>query len=111
MNAEQTLWLAALRSGKYKQGRGRLRSADDKYCCLGIACEVAGMRAELEMGRYIYYEPDSSDYHLAYLGHDHAVRLEIDGLMPTLAEMNDETASFAEIADFLEATWLSQNNR
>jgi hypothetical protein len=34
-------WLKALRSGKYKQGTGALRS-DGSYCCLGVLCDVAG---------------------------------------------------------------------
>jgi hypothetical protein len=34
-------WLAALRSGKYKQGRGKLKTVDDEYCCLGVLCELA----------------------------------------------------------------------
>lgn len=33
-------WVAALRSGKYKQGRHLLRSRDEKYCCLGVLCDL-----------------------------------------------------------------------
>lgn len=33
----------ALESGKYKQGLVSLRSQDG-YCCLGVACEVAGLK-------------------------------------------------------------------
>ena len=33
-------WLAALRSGKYKQGRGALRSKNNEYCCLGVLCDI-----------------------------------------------------------------------
>jgi hypothetical protein len=33
-------WIDALRSGKYEQGRGSLRTNDDTYCCLGVACDV-----------------------------------------------------------------------
>lgn len=33
-------WIEALRSGKYAQGQARLKS--DKYCCLGVACDVSG---------------------------------------------------------------------
>lgn len=33
-------WIAALRSGKYKQGRGQLRSLNNNYCCLGVLCDV-----------------------------------------------------------------------
>ena len=34
------LWVNALRSGKYEQGRGVLCSLDNKYCCLGVLTEV-----------------------------------------------------------------------
>jgi hypothetical protein len=36
------MWLEALRSGKYKQGKHQLRSGN-KFCCLGVLCEVSGM--------------------------------------------------------------------
>ena len=32
-------WIAALRSGKYKQGRNNLNN-NGAYCCLGVLCEV-----------------------------------------------------------------------
>ena len=46
MNKEyKKLWLEALRSGDYKQARGRLMDVDDDfnktYCCLGVLCKVA----------------------------------------------------------------------
>lgn len=35
-------WLAALRSGKYKQATGVLHDpASGGYCCLGVLCEIA----------------------------------------------------------------------
>lgn len=34
-------WLEALRSGKYKQGTGKLASFENRYCCLGVLCEIA----------------------------------------------------------------------
>jgi len=33
-------WVRALRSNEYKQGRKRLR-VDDKFCCLGVLCDLA----------------------------------------------------------------------
>lgn len=33
-------WIAALRSGEYKQGGGALRSDDNSYCCLGVLCDI-----------------------------------------------------------------------
>ncbi len=46
MNTElKRKWIAALRSGKYKQTAGSLCRTDNKgkpaaYCCLGVLCEV-----------------------------------------------------------------------
>lgn len=42
MNPEiKTLWLDALRSGEYKQGKHALhRLADNSFCCLGVLCDV-----------------------------------------------------------------------
>src|SRR3990167_8465561 len=34
--------VTALRSGKYKRGKGQLRD-DDKFCCLGVACDISGV--------------------------------------------------------------------
>jgi hypothetical protein len=33
-------WLEALESGKYQQGQNRLRSVGNKFCCLGVLCDV-----------------------------------------------------------------------
>lgn len=46
--AMKDAWLAALRSGKYRQGSGNLRKYDSKakkskFCCLGVLCEVNGV--------------------------------------------------------------------
>lgn len=32
-------WIKALRSGEYRQARGRLQT-ERGYCCLGVACKV-----------------------------------------------------------------------
>lgn len=41
--ANRAKWVVALRSGEYVQGRALLRSADDRFCCLGVACELAAL--------------------------------------------------------------------
>jgi len=33
-------WLKALRSGKYEQGKYNLRDSENKYCCLGVLCDI-----------------------------------------------------------------------
>lgn len=39
MNENTKKWVAALRSGEYKQTQGRLQE-NDCYCCLGVACDL-----------------------------------------------------------------------
>ena len=36
----KTRWIAALRSGEYKQGYGHLRTMDNCYCALGVLCDL-----------------------------------------------------------------------
>jgi hypothetical protein len=33
-------WIAALRSGLYKQGQGKLRNKKNEFCCLGVLCNL-----------------------------------------------------------------------
>jgi hypothetical protein len=51
-------WLEALRSGKFKQTTGKLKSRNGAYCCLGVACEVAGIPSVYQEGEYLYGDPD-----------------------------------------------------
>lgn len=42
-------WVAALRSGKFRQTTGMLRDQDEidgeaEFCCLGVLCEVAKVK-------------------------------------------------------------------
>ena len=43
-NENIKLWVAALRSGDYKQGKGRLQEVNPRgertYCCLGVASDL-----------------------------------------------------------------------
>jgi len=51
LNPVAQKWVKALRSGKYKQGRNRLRKKD-RFCCLGVLCELERPRAK-EIQRWI----------------------------------------------------------
>lgn len=33
-------WVAALRSGEYKQGTDRLKTPNGEFCCLGVLCDL-----------------------------------------------------------------------
>lgn len=52
------LWITALRSGRYAQGRGKL-STPTGYCCLGLLCELAieeGVDLKKEVETVSYYD-------------------------------------------------------
>jgi len=55
-------WVAALRSGNYKQGTDVLRS-NDKFCCLGVLCDLHAKETNTD------WEPVSSilERHSKYL--------------------------------------------
>jgi hypothetical protein len=110
MNPEiKAKWVAALRSGEYKQGRGNLRDKDNAFCCLGVLCDI------LDNTKW----QDSYDEKLYSYGND----IETAGIPPqagnfpfealgkftnkageiiNLSLLNDSGSSFEEIADIIE---------
>jgi len=106
MGPNQTKWLAELRSGKYLQGDTDLRSKDDEYCCLGIACELFEVPRNLSQSgeRYEY------DGHSATAPSEVVAALalysELGSSQPrdidSLAGLNDSGKTFEEIADLVE---------
>lgn len=107
-------WLPALRSGKYLQGIGRLRTNDDKYCCLGVGCDVWNNALwtlnENPFGDRWYYQKESgaSIPFANFVGlREDAGEFYIkdeDGYTTDscLAALNDEGYTFAQIADIIE---------
>ena len=107
-------WLAALRSGEYEQGQGRLRVAGEsgelQYCCLGVLCEL---HCKAGLGEW-KEEVLVTSYHGAYefLPFDVRAWAELDSDSPTadgrsLVGWNDGDAgadqrSFTEIAALIE---------
>lgn len=58
-------WVAALRSGKYKQGTGTLRTQEDEFCCLGVLCEVARIEGVIPnpIRHYSRFQDETSWYY------------------------------------------------
>jgi hypothetical protein len=80
-------WVAALRSGEYKQGIGYLKR-NDRYCCLGVAREVLGLR--------------KSRTH-EYLSKQSLQRIGLSSFEEDkLSDKNDCGQSFARIADYID---------
>lgn len=107
MNPEaKKLWVDALRSGRYEQGRQWLQS-ESKFCCLGVLCEIAVERGITTFG-------GEHNEHSGVMVYDSGST----GLLPTsvatwidmppaiegtLVTMNDsEKATFQQIADYIE---------
>lgn len=98
-------WVAALRSGEYKQGYGRMRTGN-RFCCLGVVCDLVDPSRweEGDRGRHLY--ADLSPHKLGWEGYPPKETAASVGLslrhMQDLAKMNDREFSFEEIADYIE---------
>lgn len=115
--AIKRLWIDALRSGEYEQGHRVLVLAtagvDRKYCCLGVLCQLA-VNNRVPIDVTVEYSTVVGDDVLAYdgvrfnlpesviewagLGSDNPSVSTMDGSGTTLADMNDNGASFNQIA-------------
>lgn len=86
-------WVAALRSGEFKQTTKGYLKLGNAYCCLGVGCVVAGVPIPIFIhGRAVVsYAPLNDKVGLSA----RASRI--------LAAMNDGGKSFPEIADYIEA--------
>lgn len=118
-------WVRALRSGKYKQATGALRN-EDGFCCLGVLCDVYDPdkwvqpippldEDEDDDGKWNYADDgDNYMYDTTEVLPEHITRIAgltaqnpevpygIDGEMKSLASINDDGATFHEIADLIE---------
>lgn len=126
------LWVAALRSGNYKQGLGQLRSFNDEYCCLGVLCEVyqqniGGLEIRVEevtdfrgddealvvIDRFYRYNECATalpDPVMEAVGiKTPYASFETDNEKASLANLNDHSWTFEQIANLIEEDpdWLS----
>lgn len=93
-------WVKALRSGEYTQGTNYLFNKDENtYCCLGVACEVAGIDLKLKEKEKLEITYISSIYHDSNVPSDLSFDRELQG---HLANMNDCGYFFSSIADWIE---------
>jgi hypothetical protein len=92
-------WIAALRSGEYKQGADIMyNKRTDCYCCLGVASAICGVSKELmEVG---YFYPTTTNVPKEFP----SLILTNTKIRDRLITMNDtDEKSFSEIADWIEA--------
>ncbi len=107
------LWVAALRSGEFQQGKDLLRHGDF-YCCIGVGCEV--YRRTTKDGAWLRSEFEASGSYSTtafpntvrdWYGLPSASPLANTGRH--FSDMNDDDkADFPTIADAIEKTYLGE---
>lgn len=109
-------WVAALRSDEYKQGTTFLSYSKLRFCCLGVACELAikdGVPVEVrsqypDMKGPIIYDDGSGaapERVMNWLGLEESNGgYYEDGVSTSLARKNDCGFTFAEIAEIIESS-------
>lgn len=109
-------WLALLRSGSIKQGRGKLARTDGTRCCLGVACDLAADKGIIEAGQVVpliaalqYGSEATSNYlpisvQLAFGIKTNTAVINGDkyNAEDSLAIRNDRGDTFTDIADAIE---------
>ena len=127
----KNIWVSALRSGEFEQGQGALCSVtskedntlDSKYCCLGVLCYLANKNFSIIGSKLNSRGKVKFDHETDYLPkkvQDRAGMKSCFGVYDeetfteefnaaestgTLAGLNDDGASFEEIAAVIEDKW------
>lgn len=104
--ARQDALVAALRSGEYKQIRGRLANADG-FCCLGVGMDLAAQEIHLpsrEVWGHRGKMYDQARHLYGFATHDGMTSVVGEhGYLLSLDTLNDGyELTFAEIADLIE---------
>ena len=103
-------FIKALRSGKYKQGFGTMRDSNDKFCVLGVLCNLHAQEHPVIAKKQKYkteYLGDSASLPMvvqtwAGLSSDNPKLPGVKG-QPTLMHLNDsKRLTFPEIATLIE---------
>ena len=106
-------WLAALRSGEYKQGKNQLIDGDN-YCCLGVLCDIHSKTVKKKGVRFkdnmyfdgIYYNTTELSERVqkwAGINSESGTFKYKNGKQSNLIWLNDiKGKSFKEIANIIE---------
>lgn len=128
MNQEvKELWLSALRSGEYAQGKSLLHKSfpndpdkADEFCCLGVLCSLAVKNGVISEDDLTIISTGNDDEDYNYHGYDSGTAFlpkvvqnwsgiesdngEFDDIdrQDSLVRLNDDGIPFAEIANVIE---------
>lgn len=104
-------WVAALRSGQYKQGKGKLRDKHDNYCCLGVLCDILGVewfKNDIECNYSTSKDSRATKFLPESIVEESGMRTtagKYDYANDSLVAKNDNSVAFSEIADIIEQNW------
>lgn len=101
---------AALRSGKYKKGRGYLQK-DDTFCCLGVACMefIPPANRRIVDGNLSGYFPTDYNQPKAPFwlhGLNNHFAKKTGQSLSTINDDERDASTFDEIADLLELVYV-----
>jgi hypothetical protein len=94
-------WIEALRSGKYREGRGFFLKENDAFCPLGVACEVKQLRWSSGHGGYVFAGPYDWPYVSNSLPPPNWYGLTNDDMLK-LVDMSNIGVPFPVIAAWIE---------
>lgn len=114
-------WITELRSGRWKQGFGKMSNGYQQYCCLGVCSVIArGVKKTPSFYGYSFTYPNDPDEG-AFSGYPHAVWFynrfgfdyilhiaEILSVPMSVPTLNDNRVPFGAIADVIEASVLKR---
>ncbi len=108
MTQEQREWnkklVAALRSGEYRQGQRKLRDGD-KFCCLGVATDLACKAGLQEWDEAHINRNYPSSQVVKLYGWENSNPKPESSKWNTFADWNDAGKTFTELADLFEQTY------
>jgi len=92
-------WVEALRSGKYEQTEGYLKT-ENGHCCLGVLCEISDLDLTVTertptFKPFKYFEFNNNDSHLPNEVKDWAGMKSVDGNLNTLYLDRDTNKLFS----------------
>jgi hypothetical protein len=92
-------WIEALESDKYRKGKGRLKSNDGSYCCLGVLCDILDKGEWTHHYDYKYQETNYPTYLPPKLAS--AIHLSINTQFE-LSRLNDKNDTFTPIIKMIK---------
>lgn len=95
-------WVDALRSGRYKQTRGRLKARNGAMCCLAVLAVVCGQKFVWDRGLYTLGGTCVGGSLREWSGNPLKTSVGAYSGALSLSAENDGGKTFDEIADIIE---------